>query len=74
MRRKFYKELWRLRFEKMLRLEREAMNEYEALLKECEKTHKDHPVADHLKRLAEEERKHASLVEELQRILEAQKP
>lgn len=72
MKRKFYKELWRLRFTKMLGLEKRSAEEYEALLAECKKCHKDHAVIPVFEKLIADEKRHTRLVEDLLRILERQ--
>lgn len=73
MKRKFYKELWHLRFTKMLGLEKQSAGEYEALLGECKKYYKDHAVIPIFEKLIADEKRHARLVEDLLRILERQK-
>ena len=72
MDRRFYKELWAIRFKKMLNLERKSVMDYGMLLKECKKIKKDHPIEPHLKKLIEDETKHARLVQEMIRILNRQ--
>ena len=72
MERKLYKELWQLRFDKMLKLEQQSVDDYQGLLQECEKSYKDHAIANHLKKLIQDEQKHVNLVQELIRILERQ--
>ena len=72
MERRFYKELWRLRFNKMLVLEKKSAVDYKALLDECRKKYKNHPIEAHLERLIKDEKRHATLVEELARILNSQ--
>jgi rubrerythrin len=69
---RFYKELWSLRFEKMLKLENDSVVAYQALLKETKKHFKNHSIVAHLERLITDEKKHALLVEELIHILEKQ--
>ena len=69
----FYRELWRLRFNKMLRLELQAAEEYRSLLDECAAKHKDHAITPHLSRIIKDETRHARLVRELLRILKRQK-
>ncbi len=72
MRRKFYRELWSLRFEKMLGLEKKSACDYQALLNECRKHYKGHSIGPHLERLIRDEKKHILLVEELLAILNRQ--
>jgi hypothetical protein len=72
MDRPLYKELWRLRFEKMLKLEEESIVDYENLLKECKTLHKGHAIEPHLERLIRDETKHAKLCKELLAILNRQ--
>ena len=72
MERRFYKELWGLRFKKMLMLEEKSVTDYEALLQECRKHSKSHSIIPHFERLIADEKKHAHLVKELIRILERQ--
>lgn len=69
MERRFYKELWNLRFAKMLDLEKKSAADYEALLDECKKRFKNHAIIEHLERLIHDEKKHTRLVEELIEIL-----
>ncbi len=72
MRKRFYKELWSLRFAKMLQLEEQSVLDYEALLEESRRRFKAHPIIPHLEKLILDERRHARLVQELLRILERQ--
>ena len=72
MERRFYKELWSIRFNKMLELEKQSVVTYEGLLRECKNKHKGHSIESHLERLIADEKRHAILVEELLRILDAQ--
>lgn len=72
MERIFYNELWRLRFEKMLKLEKDSIVEYRSLLEESKKRFKNHSINEHLEKLVADEKKHALLVEELIQILERQ--
>jgi len=73
MERRLYKELWRTRFEKMLKLEKQSIVDYSALIKECDEKYKikmkKHPIQEHLEEMIEDEGKHARLVEELLKIL-----
>ena len=69
MEKRLYRELWHLRFQKMLELEKQSVVDYEALLAECKKKYKDHPIQPHLERLIADEKKHALLVGELIEIL-----
>ncbi len=73
MQRKLFKELWVLRFEKMLRLEEESVVAYESYLDECKEKYKDEKeVQRHLKTLIADEKKHARLVRELLKIVKRQ--
>ena len=75
MERKLYKQLWRTRFEKMLTLEKEGLATYQELLKDCAKKEnlKQHPVIQiNLEQVAEDEKRHIKLVEELLAILDRQ--
>ncbi len=72
MERRFYKELWAIRFNKMLELEKKSFVDYQALLEECKKRFKDHSIIAHLERLIADEKNHAILVQELIDILNRQ--
>lgn len=72
MRRKFYKELWKIRFEKMLALEKKSTKDYESLLDECRSHPKGPAIKKHLEHLIADEKKHAKLCEELLAILNRQ--
>ena len=72
MERRLYRELWQLRFAKMLELEKKSVRDYAALLEECRRLHKNHSIEPHLERLIADEKKHTLLVEELLDILKAQ--
>ena len=73
MQRKLFRELWVLRFEKMLRLEEEGIVTYESFLDECRKNHKsEKEVQEQLKTLITDEKKHARLVRELLKIVKRQ--
>ena len=67
-----FKELWKLRFEKMLSLEEQSIRDYGALLEECEAAYGEHSIKPHLMRLIHDEKKHVHLVKELLRILDRQ--
>ena len=67
-----YKELWKLRFEKMLKLEEESVKDYQSLSGECKTKYKDHSIIPHLEKLITDEKKHALLVKELLTILNRQ--
>ena len=69
MERRFYKELWRIRFNKMLELEKQAVVDYQALLNESRKKHKGHSIEPNLEKLIADEKRHALLVQELIEIL-----
>ena len=72
MHRKLYKELWRLRFEKMLSLERKSITDYQSLLLECQPHPKGAAIRPHLEQLIQDEKKHVALCEELLKILARQ--
>ena len=75
MERKLYKQLWKTRFEKMLALEKEGLRTYQELIKDCGKKEnlKQHPAIQlNLEQVAEDEKRHIKLVEELLAILERQ--
>lgn len=72
MHRKLYKELWRIRFQKMLALEEQSITDYQSLLKDCKKTNKNPSIIEHLENLISDEKKHALLCKELLRIVERQ--
>ena len=69
---RFYKELWGLRFHKMLALEKQSVVNYQALIEECRKRFRSHSIIAHLERLVADERKHVLLVQELIQILDSQ--
>lgn len=72
MERRFYRELWKLRFEKMLTLEEEAAACYESLIQDCRRHNADHAILPLLERLVTDEKRHAKLVRELLSILDRQ--
>ncbi len=72
MERRFYRELWGLRFKKMLALEEQSVKAYEELLAECSKKYKGHAIEPHLEKLIADEKKHALLVRELIELLAKQ--
>lgn len=72
MERKFYKDLWSLRFKKMLKLEEQSIVDYEKLLAETKKRVQNEIISEHLKKLISDEKKHVLLVKELLQILERQ--
>lgn len=72
MNRELYKELWSIRFDKMLELEKKSAEDYETLLAECRRNYKEHAIEAHLERLIRDEKRHTALVEELICILNAQ--
>ncbi len=69
MEKRLYKQLWGLRFKKMLHLEEKAASDYEALLRECRAKYNDHSIIPELERLIADEKKHTQLVKELLDIL-----
>ena len=74
MQRKLYKELWVLRFHKMLSLEHQSVEEYQVLLEECQKKSKGEiELQNDLRKLIADEKKHAQLVQELLNIVQQQK-
>ena len=76
MERRLYKELWMIRFQKMLKLEKDSLGVYQSLIKDCERLekldHHKHAIQNHLEKIYEDEKKHVHLVEELIAILERQ--
>lgn len=72
MERRFYRELWSLRFNKMLELEEKSVENYQALREECRARFQTHSIAEHLDQLIADEKRHALLVRELIQILEKQ--
>ena len=72
MERKLYKELWDIRFRKMLHLEQKSVVDYEALLAECKKKYKGHSIEPIFEELIRDEKKHTLLVQELIQILNRQ--
>jgi len=73
MQRKLFKELWILRFQKMLRLEEESALAYQEFLDECKEKHKNKKeIQQQLKTLITDEKRHARLVQELLKIVERQ--
>ena len=73
MQRSLYKELWAMRFQKMLVLERQGVRGYRNLLKECrDKLQEESLIQTHLKKLIADETKHVKLVEELLNITSCQ--
>ena len=72
MERKFYKEIWSIRFNKMLELEEKSVVGYQALLEECKKKYKGHSIEPHFEKLIADEKKHVLLVQELIEILNRQ--
>ena len=72
MQKKLYKELWTLRFQKMLTLEEQGIQEYQNLLKDCVKAKADDSVKDKLKKLIADETRHAKYVQELLKVVDAQ--
>ena len=65
MKKKFYKQLWAIRFHKMLELEKKSIRNYEALLEECRKKYTGHSLEAHFEKLIADEKKHVRLVQEL---------
>lgn len=71
MQRKLYKELWSMRFQKMLELEEQSIADYTLILKKC-KEKKNSVLETNLKKLISDETKHAKLVRELLSIVNRQ--
>ena len=72
MQKKLYKELWNLRFQKMLMLEEQSIQDYEEILKECEKSKAASETKEKLERLITDEARHAKYVRELIKIVNRQ--
>ena len=72
MDRRFYKELWKIRFNKILELEKQSVVTYQVLLEESRKRHKGHSIEPNLEKLIADEKKHTLLVQELIEILDRQ--
>ncbi len=72
MERKLYRELWRIRFEKMLNLEKQGLAVYETLLGESRAKNEAPTIALDLERLVLDEKKHVRLVQKLIEILNRQ--
>ena len=72
MERRFYHELWSIRFKKMLELEKQSVVTYQALLDESKKKHKGHSIEPNLEKLIADEKKHVLLAQELIEILNRQ--
>ncbi len=72
MQKKLYKELWNLRFQKMLVLEEQSARDYKDILKECTKLKTAETVKEKLKQLIADENQHAKYVRELIEIVNRQ--
>lgn len=72
MQKKLYKELWALRFQKMLALEEQSIQDYGKLLKECAKLKTEETVTEKLMELIADETRHAKYVRELLKIVDRQ--
>lgn len=72
MQKKLYKELWNLRFQKMLALEEQSIQDYEKILSECTKQNIQGTVKGRLKQVISDEMTHAKLVNELIQIVNRQ--
>jgi hypothetical protein len=71
--RRLYKEFWKLRFLKMLKMEEEAISNYELIVHECHSVYKDHPSLEtFFANIFKDERKHAALCRELLKIVDRQ--
>ena len=77
MERSLHKELWGIRFQKMLAMEKGAVGDYADLIKQCDQLFKtgntQHPLKTQLEGILKDEGKHIKLIEELLSILEKQK-
>lgn len=73
MNRELYRELWAMRFNKMLGLERHSVEDYKHLLTECRRQHRSHSIEPHLEQLIRDEARHVGLVQELLDILARQR-
>ena len=77
MKRHLLKGLWALRFNKMRKVENEMFDIYESLLKDCGSLPKivkvRHFIKTTLEGIAEDEKRHAGLVDRLVGILKRQK-
>lgn len=66
MQRKLFKELWTLRFEKILEIEKQALQVYGALLKDCKTHYQDEAgLQKNFESLIQDEKRHVLLVQEL---------
>lgn len=72
MKRKFCRELWGTRFNKMLELEKKSVLAYETLMGECVRVHKFDAIQPHFEKLIADEKRHVTLVTELIEILNRQ--
>ena len=69
MKREYLKDLWMLRFEKVLKMEKDASKGYLKLATELsELIGEKHKAVKHLKKLSKEEQEHAELAGELIKI------
>ena len=73
MERTLYRELWQIRFQKMLNLELQAARDYQLLIERCRSLGGNAPVIECLEGLIRDEKRHAALAKELLLILERQK-
>ena len=69
MQRKLYKELWLLRFQKMLDLEEGAIREYQELLRQLKD---DIKLKEKFETLIQDETQHAKLIRQLIEIVHEQ--
>ena len=69
---RFHKELWTMRFQRMLDLELRAAETYEFLLEECKQKEEEMSVQEELAKLVADEKKHAKLVQQLLEIVAKQ--
>ena len=76
MKRRYIKELWSVRFQKMHRIEKGMASRYSLLAQKANKLPKEekvkHFIESSLKEIHDDEVKHAALVEELMDILKRQ--
>ena len=66
------RELWGIRFRKMLNVEKLGVEECQKLLDECKANHSFPVIEPHLEQLVRDEIKHSLLVEKLIQLLDKQ--
>ncbi len=76
MKRKYYRDLWEMRFKKMHESEDGMCSAYSELIKECDGLPKTAKVRNFIKQTIEsiqvDEKRHVKLIEKMQTILENQ--